>query len=266
MKSKTFSSPISMCSLQRVTRKTLLSYKLKVNTQTLTKDFITLCPEYEIIERIKKSQIKEIIKVNNEKRDRIRTFKKIMIKSSSDAMILNMIMKNKKFSNYVKNSNMKYNVNSKKEMLNSSSLLLLHHRFNLPIKSNNKDSTFITNVKQIQQSDNDEHPSTSNGYRRQSEVSDIKINKYLRAKKKFSNYIPSRSQSSRLPLTTSQIKGSDKSLQTIDKIEKLSQPTLIKLNDLRCTIRKGKIRKNINTEREIRHQRILNEMRDIEVV
>ena len=51
---------------------------------------------------------------------------------------------------------------------------------------------------------------------------------------------------------------------TIDKIEKLPQPTLIKLDDLRCTIRKGNIRKNINTEREIRHQRILNEMRDIE--
>ena len=43
MKSKTFRSPISMCTLQRVTMKTLLPYKLKVSTQTVTKDFVTLC-------------------------------------------------------------------------------------------------------------------------------------------------------------------------------------------------------------------------------
>ena len=96
MKSKTFRSPISMCTLQRVTMKTLLPYKLKVSTQTVTKDFVTLCPEYEVFEKIKKGLIKETIKVNNDKRDRVRTFKKIMLKSASDTMVLNMIMKNKK--------------------------------------------------------------------------------------------------------------------------------------------------------------------------
>ena len=80
MKSKTFRSPISMCTLQRVTMKTLLPYKLKVSTQTVTKDFVTLCPEYEVLEKIKKGLIKETIKVNNDKRDRVRTFKKIMLK------------------------------------------------------------------------------------------------------------------------------------------------------------------------------------------
>lgn len=58
MKSKTFSSPF--CTLQKVTMKTLLPYKLKVSTQTVTKDFVTLCPEYEVFEKIKKGLIKEI--------------------------------------------------------------------------------------------------------------------------------------------------------------------------------------------------------------
>ena len=144
MKSKTFRSPISMCTLQRVTMKTLLPYKLKVSTQTVTKDFVTLCPEYEVLEKIKKGLIKETIKVNNDKRDRVRTFKKIMLKSASDTMVLNMIMKNKKFSNYVKQSK-----NQRKENLKSSSSIVLHHKLNIPIKSKIKDSTFITNVKSI---------------------------------------------------------------------------------------------------------------------
>ena len=44
----------------------------------------------------------------------------------------------------------------------------------------------------------------------------------------------------------------------------LFQPTLGKLDDLRYLIRKDIRRENKNTEREVRHQRILNEMRDIE--
>ena len=145
MKSKTFRSPISMCTLQRVTMKTLLPYKLKVSTQTVTKDFVTLCPEYEVFEKIKKGLIKETIKVNNDKRN-----------------------------GYIKSS---------------------------------------------------------------------------------------RSQSSQKPLTTSRLNGNGR---TIGKIEMLFQPTLGKLDDLRYLIRKDIRRENKNTEREVRHQRILNEMRDIE--
>ena len=63
------------------------SFKLKVSTQTVTKDFVTLCPEYEVLKKKKKGLIKETIKVNNDKRDRVRTFKKIMLKSASDTMV-----------------------------------------------------------------------------------------------------------------------------------------------------------------------------------
>lgn len=125
--------------------KTLLPYKLKVSTQTVTKDFVTLCPEYEVLEKIKKGLIKETIKVNNDKRN-----------------------------GYIKSS---------------------------------------------------------------------------------------RSQSSQKPLTTSRLNGNGR---TIGKIEMLFQPTLGKLDDLRYLIRKDIRRENKNTEREVRHQRILNEMRDIE--
>ena len=262
MKSKTFRSPISMCTLQRVTMKTLLPYKLKVSTQTVTKDFVTLCPEYEVFEKIKKGIIKETIKVNNDKRDRVRTFKKIMLKSASDTMVLNMIMKNKKFSNYVKQSK-----NQRKENLKSSSSIVLHHKLNIPIKSKIKDSTFITNLKYIQKSENSEsslmaRALTTNRIPNYNDLSDLKINKYLRAKKKFNGYIKSsRSQSSQKPLTTSRLNGNGR---TIGKIEMLFQPTLGKLDDLRYLIRKDIRRENKNTEREVRHQRILNEMRDIE--
>ena len=262
MKSKTFRSPISMCTLQRVTMKTLLPYKLKVSTQTVTKDFVTLCPEYEVFEKIKKGLIKETIKVNNDKRDRVRTFKKIMLKSASDTMVLNMIMKNKKFSNYVKQSK-----NQRKENLKSSSSIVLHHKLNIPIKSKIKDSTFITNVKYIQKSENSEsslmaRALTTNRIPNYNDLSDLKINKYLRAKKKFNGYIKSSSsQSSQKTLTTSRLNGNGR---TIGKIEMLFQPTLGKLDDLRYLIRKDIRRENKNTEREVRHQRILNEMRDIE--
>ena len=262
MKSKTFRSPISMCTLQRVTMKTLLPYKLKVSTQTVTKDFVTLCPEYEVLEKIKKGLIKETIKVNNDKRDRVRTFKKIMLKSASDTMVLNMIMKNKKFSNYVKQSK-----NQRKENLKSSSSIVLHHKLNIPIKSKIKDSTFITNVKYIQKSENSEsslmaRALTTNRIPNYNDLSDLKINKYLRAKKKFNGYIKSSSsQSSQKTLTTSRLNGNGR---TIGKIEMLFQPTLGKLDDLRYLIRKDIRRENKNTEREVRHQRILNEMRDIE--
>ena len=261
MKSKTFRSPISMCTLQRVTMKTLLPYKLKVSTQTVTKDFVTLCPEYEVFEKIKKGLIKKTIKVNNDKRDRVRTFKKIMLKSASDTMVLNMIMKNKKFSSYVKQSK-----NQRKENLKSSSSIVLHHKLNIPIKSKIKDSTFITNVKYIQKSENSEsslmaRALTTNRIPNYNDLSDLKINKYLRARKKFNGYIKSRSQSSQKPLTTSRLNGNGR---TIGKIEMLFQPTLGKLDDLRYLIRKDIRRENKNTEREVRHQRILNEMKDIE--
>ena len=79
---------------------------------------------------------------------------------------------------------------------------------------------------------------------------------------KFNGYIKSsRSQSSQKPLTTSRLNGNGR---TIGKIEMLFQPTLGKLDDLRYLIRKDIRRENKNTEREVRHQRILNEMRDIE--
>ena len=110
MKSKTFRSPF--CTLQKVTMKTLLPYKLKVSTQIVTQDFVTLCPEYEVFEKIK-----------SDKRDRVRTFKKIMLKSASDTRILNMIMKNKKFSNYI--------TKQRKEIPKSSSSIVLHHQFNI---------------------------------------------------------------------------------------------------------------------------------------
>ena len=249
MKSKTFRSPF--CTLQKVTMKTLLPYKLKVSTQIVTKDFVTLCPEYEVFEKIK-----------SDKRDRVRTFKKIMLKSASDTMILNMIMKNKKFSNYI--------TNQRKEIPKSSSSIVLHHQFNIPIKSKIKDTTFITNIKNIQKSENSiislqAMGLTTDRIHNYKDLSDLKINKYLRAKKKFNVYITSsRSLSSQKPLTTSRVNGSSRTLRTYDKIEMLFQPSLGKLDDLRCLIRKNIRRENKNTEREVRHQRILNEMKDIE--
>ena len=78
----------------------LIPHKLKLNKELLTKEIITLCPEFEMMEKLKGCKTKKDFGDSTKSKERKRIFKKVMIKSSSDVMVLNMIMNNKKFANY----------------------------------------------------------------------------------------------------------------------------------------------------------------------
>ena len=83
MNIKIAQSPISFCTLQRPNRKLGVPYKLKLNTDKVTNQLISLCPEFKVMEkyRLELMNKKTTIYTNNETKKRIRLFKKIMIKS-----------------------------------------------------------------------------------------------------------------------------------------------------------------------------------------
>lgn len=267
MNIKTVRSPITYCTIQKTNRRMLIPHKLKLNKELLTKEIITLCPEFEMMEKFKGCKTKKDSADNIKNKERQRIFKKVMIKSSSDVMILNMIMNNKKFSNYC---NLHYSSSpvKKNEMKNSHSSNFLIHKLATP--SRNKDQTFLTNIKPIKKYTFNEESIgalTTNRIKIKEPIS-LQFNKFTRSRNKFnsvhSQISCNRSQSSRSPLTTSRLKRRVQS-STLDRIDKVAQPMLVKLDDLRSIIRKDVMnQRKFETFREQRQHNIMQEMKEIE--
>ena len=267
MNIKTLRSPITYCTIQKTNRKMLIPHKLKLNKELLTKEIITLCPEFEMMEKLKGYRTKKDFVDSTKSKERKRIFKKVMIKSSSDVMLLNMIMNNKKFANYC-NKHYSSSPIKQNELKNSHSSNFLLHKLATP--SRNKDQTFLTNIKSIKKYTFNEEslgPFSTNRVKIKEPIS-LQFDKFTRSRNKFnsihSQISCNRSQSSRSPLTTSRMKKRVQS-STLDRIEKVAQPTLVKLDDLRSIIRKNAMKqRNFETFREQRQHNILREMKEIE--
>ncbi len=270
MNIKTVRSPITYCTIQKTNRKMLIPHKLKLNKELLTKEIITLCPEFEMMEKLKGCKTKKDFGDSTKSKERKRIFKKVMIKSSSDVMVLNMIMNNKKFANYCNKhySSSPIKQNELKKLKNSHSSNFLMHKLATP--SRNKDQTFLTNLKSIKKYTFNEEslgPVSTNRIKIKEPIS-LQFDKFTRSRNKFnsihSQISCNRSQSSRSPLTTSRMKRRVQS-STLDRIEKVSQPMLVKLDDLRSNIRKDVMKqRNFETFREQRQHIIMREMKEIE--
>ena len=77
MNIKTVRSPITYCTIQKTNRKMLIPHKLKLNKELLTKEIITLCPEFEMMEKLKGCKTKKDFGDSTKSKERKRIFKKV---------------------------------------------------------------------------------------------------------------------------------------------------------------------------------------------
>lgn len=266
MNNKIAQSPISFCTLQRPNRKLLVPYKLKLNTDKVTNQLISLCPEFKVMEKYKLELMnkKTTIYTNNETKKRIRLFKKMMIKSSSDAMLLGLMMKDKKF----KKSCLKQ---KKKELTNSQSCQNITEK--PPVqRSRNKEQIFLTNLKPVKQvttfsdtNSNFMYLSTNRYTRDKFNCEDlIPTNKFIRTTR--SPYYPrsNRSQSSKGSIGSPRFKQRTLSNRE-EKIEKVTSPTLMRLYDIKNEIIKQSVLPGMESLKDIKRKRIFSEMKEIEM-
>lgn len=261
-------SPISFCTLQKPSKKLIVPYKLKMNTDKISNQLFSLCPEFKAMEkyRLELMNKKSTISTNLEAKKRIRLFKKIMVKSSSDAMLLGLMMKNKSF----KGSCLKQN---NKELANSHSCQNITEKHPAQRSRNrNKDQIFLTNLKPTKQAttfsdtnSNFMYLSTNRYTKDKFNCEDLfQTNKFRRTTR--SPYIlrRNRSQSSKGSMNSPRFKQRILSSQE-EKIDKVTSPTLMRLYDIKNEIIKQSVIPGMETLKDIKRKRILNEMKEIEM-